>query len=319
MGGRLDPVVARARAAVRDRLAALPQRPVQVALSGGADSLALLAVTAFVAARRQTPLRAVVVDHGLQPGSEKVAQTAARQAAELAVEARIVRVEVDPSRGGMEAAARAARYAALRRAADADDAHILLAHTLDDQAESVLLGLGRGSGARSLAGMRPVSGRLVRPLLGLRRSDTEQVCRAHGLRWWDDPHNADTRLRRVRVRQELLPLMDEVLGGGVAEALARTAELLGEDADLLDRLAEEQAGDEVEALAALPRPLRTRVLKSAAIAAGARAGELSAGHIAELERLVTDWHGQERVELPGGVSAVRERNRVRFVPTAVAG
>jgi len=317
--GRLDPVVARARSAVRDLLATAPPRPVQVALSGGADSLALLAVTAFVADRSGTPVRAVIVDHGLQTGSDQVAETAAGQSARLGVDASIVRVEVDPTGAGPEAAARDARYAALHRAAEVDDARILLAHTLDDQAECVLLGLGRGSGPRSLAGMRPVSGRLLRPLLGLRRADTEQVCRAHGLRWWDDPHNLDPRLRRVRVRHELLPLMEQVLGGGVAEALARTASLSAEDADLLDRLAAERATDETDALAELPRALRTRVLRAAAVDAGADGGELSAAHVAEMERMVVDWHGQKRVELPGGVSAVRDRNRLRFVPTVVAG
>ena len=127
--------------------------------------------------------------------------------------------------GGREAAARTARYAALDAVADALGRDVLLGHTLDDQAETVLLGLGRGSGPRSIAGMRPRSGRYLRPLLGVRRATTEAACRALGLDCWDDPHNDDRALQRVRLRREVLPLLEDVLQGGVAEALARTAVL----------------------------------------------------------------------------------------------
>ena len=138
--------------------------------------------------------------------------------------------------GGPEAAARAARYRALADAAG-DGTAVLLGHTLDDQAETVLLGLGRGSGPRSIAGMRPVDGRWLRPLLGVRRETTRAACTAEQLAYRDDPHNADPRFTRVRLRREVLPLLEDTLQGGVAAALARTAELLRDDLDALDDLA----------------------------------------------------------------------------------
>ena len=145
----------------------------------------------------------------------------------------------DQADGGPEAAARTARYAALQSEAAGRQATIWLGHTLDDQAESVLLGLARGSGPRSLAGMAARTGRLVRPLLGLRRSVTEQACAELDLDPWRDPHNDDPRFARVRVRRTVLPTLEAELGPGVAEALARTAALVRDDADLLDGLAAE--------------------------------------------------------------------------------
>jgi tRNA(Ile)-lysidine synthase len=212
--------------------------------------------------------------------------------------------------GGPEAAARDARYAVLRaRAADA----VLLGHTLDDQAETVLLGLGRGSGPRSLAGMPERDGLVRRPFLGLRRADTERICTASDVTWWTDPHNADPSFRRSRLRHEVLPLLEDALGGGVAGALARTAEQLRQDTDLLDALAAEVAEPhDVATLAALPSALRSRVLRRLALDAGADASELAAVHLRELDRLITDWHGQQRVELPGRVSAARVDGALRF-------
>lgn len=313
---RLEPVVARGRAAIRAALADLaPGRPVVAGVSGGADSLALAACLAFVAGRDGRPARAVVVDHGLQPGSDAVARRAAEQVRALGLPADVVRVHVGRD-GGPEAAARTARRRALLESAG--DGVVLLAHTLDDQAETVLLGLGRGSGPRSLAGMRAVDDPWVRPFLTLRRADTEAICRAHELEPWTDPHNADPRYRRVRVRHEALPLLEDVLGGGVAEALARTADLVRDDADLLDAMAVDLLTDDVEVLARLGPALRSRVLRRLAIGAGARAGELSARHVRELERLVLDWHGQARVELPGGVHATRTGARLVLAPGPVA-
>ncbi|MFD1859295.1 tRNA lysidine(34) synthetase TilS [Aeromicrobium camelliae] len=310
--------MARARGLVRDAVAD-DGRPLVVALSGGVDSLALTAVAAFVARQQDRHVRAVVVDHGLQEGSAVIAARAAEQAAGLEVPARVVTVTVSEGREGPEAAARRARYAALAADADADDALVLLAHTTDDQAETVLLGLGRGSGPRSIAGMPERDGRWVRPFLRLRRMETEAICRAHGLTWWDDPHNTDARFRRVRIRRELLPLMEDVLGGGVAEALARTAELVRADVDLLDSLADQAYTDEVESLRALPDAVRSRVLRRLVLDGGAAAGELSAEHLAHVDALVTDWRGQRRVELPGHVSVVRSGNRLTCIRTPVAG
>ena len=255
---------------------------------------------------------AVVVDHGLQPGSADVAARAAEQATTLGLAAEVVAVEVGND-GGPEAAARDARYAVLRaRPVDA----VLLGHTLDDQAETVLLGLGRGSGPRSLAGMVAMDGVVRRPFLGLRRADTERICTASDLPWWTDPYNADRGFRRNRLRHEVLPLLEEVLDGGVAEALARTADQLRADSVLLDELAAEVADPcDVPTLAALAPALRSRVLRRAALEAGADSSDLASVHLGELDRLVTDWRGQERVELPGRVSASRVGDALRFDPT----
>jgi tRNA(Ile)-lysidine synthase len=287
-----------------------PGARVEVALSGGADSLALAACLAFVAPRVEWKAGAVVVDHGLQSDSDQVASRAAEQARSLGLDAEVVTVEVG-DRGGPEAAARDARYAVLRsRPADA----VLVGHTLDDQAETVLLGLGRGSGPRSLAGMPADDGIIRRPFLGLRRADTERICRETGLSWWIDPHNADAAYRRSRVRHEVLPLLEDTLDGGVAEALARTADQLRVDTAFLDDLAAEVEDPcDVPALAAMPPALRSRVLRRAALEAGADASELAAVHVGELDRLVTDWHGQTRVELPGRISASRVGDTLRFM------
>jgi len=313
MGGALDPVVADGRRRLRVALDDLsPGSRVEVALSGGADSLALAACLSFVAPQAGWLAGAVVVDHGLQPGSADVAARAAEQATGLGLDADIVTVEVG-SEGGPEAAARDARYAVLRaRPVDA----VLLGHTLDDQAETVLLGLGRGSGPRSLAGMAAVDGLMRRPFLGLRRADTERICAASGLPWWTDPHNADPRFRRNRLRHEVLPLLEDVLDGGVAEALARTADQLRADTALLDELAADVADPcDIPMLAAMAPALRSRVLRRAALEAGADGSELAAVHLGELDRLVTDWRGQGRIELPGRISASRVGDALQFEPT----
>lgn len=292
--------------------------PVVLGVSGGADSLALAACAAFVARADARPVRAVVVDHGVQEGSGAVAERAAATVEGLGLAAHVLRVQVGGS-GGPEARARRARRAALSEAAGPDGV-VLLAHTLDDQAETVLLGLGRGSGPRSLAGMRAVDGPWRRPFLGLRRADTEAVCAAHGLNWWDDPHNRDPAVRRSRVRHEALPLLEDVLGGGVREALARTADLVRDDADALDAAASlVRDPADVRVLAALAPALRSRLLRRLALEAGAGAGALGAVHVRALDALVTDWHGQERVELPGGVAVRRDGVRLVTVPGAVAG
>jgi tRNA(Ile)-lysidine synthase len=313
MGGALDPVIADGRRRLRGALVGLsPGSRVEVALSGGADSLALAACLAFVAPRDGWLAGAVVVDHGLQPGSAEVAARAAEQAGTLGLKAEVVSVEVGTD-GGPEAAARDARYAVLR---SRPVAAVLLGHTLDDQAETVLLGLGRGSGPRSLAGMAPVDGIVRRPFLGLRRSDTERICTASGLPWWTDPHNADRGFRRNRLRHEVMPLLEDVLDGGVAEALARTADQLRIDTSLLDELAAEVADPcDVPLLAGLPAALRSRVLRRAALEAGADGSQLAAVHIGELDRLITDWHGQDRVELPGRISASRVGDALHFART----
>lgn len=260
-----------------------------VALSGGPDSLALTAVAAAL-----RPTTALIVDHGLQADSALVAETARAQAVSLGCRsAQVLRVEVAGA-GGPEAAARTARYAALEAHRDGP---VLLAHTLDDQAETVLLGLGRGSGARSIAGMRPHDPPWCRPLLGLRRAVTHDACAELGLTPWQDPHNVDRRFTRARLRGEVLPLLEDVLGGGVAEALSRTATALREDTDLIDAIAADalptvttDAGLDTAALAALPPPVRRRVIRGWLLAGGAIG--LTDKQIRGVDTLVTAWRGQ---------------------------
>ena len=302
----------RTRAAVRSALRDLPAAAlVMVAVSGGADSLALAAATQHEARRLGLRAGAVTVDHGLQPGSQERADNAAEICRTLGldpVEVRRVRVG---RAGGPEAAARAARYAALDEvSADV----VLLGHTLDDQAETVLLGLARGSGSRSLSGMRATAGRYRRPFLGVRRTETRAACRALGLEVWHDPHNADPSYLRVRVRREVLPALEAAMGPGVVEALARTGDQLRADADALEEWAAKVAADglRLEVLAALPTAVRTRVLRRAAIDAGAPAGALTAAHVEAIERLVLDWHGQGPVSLPGGLVAERRYDRLQL-------
>jgi len=280
-----------------------------VALSGGPDSLAL---TAGAADLRLTT--ALIVDHGLQPDSRAIADRASSQARQLGcADARVLPVVVG-RRGGPEAAARSARYEALLQASDG--APVLLGHTLDDQAETVLLGLGRGSGSRSLAGMRPHQAPWCRPLLGVRRAVTHAACDELGLTPWCDPHNSDPLYTRVRLRTEVLPLLEDVLGGGVAEALARTAAALREDCDALDDLAGGQLDDAIgdpgidarldaSRLTGLPDALRRRVIRGWLMAGGATG--LTDDQIRRVDDLVMNWHGQ------GGVAVGSSLRRQRLI------
>ncbi len=317
------PAVAALRSAVRPRLAALGT-PVLVACSGGVDSLALAAALAFEGPRAGRPVGAVVVDHGLQLGSAEQAGGTAARLRELGLAPVLVSaVRVGPA-GGPEGAARDARYAVLRTAAAEHGATVALGHTLDDQAETVLLGLGRGSGPRSVAGMVEHRPPFWRPLLGIRRETTRAACAAQGLPVWDDPWNTDPAYTRVRLRQEVLPLLEEVLGGGVAPALARTAALLREDLDALDVLAAAESArldDTGElpaaAVADLPAALRRRVVRSWLRDAGVP--DLQAVHLRAVDALLTRWHGQGRVDLPGGHGVIRASGRLRVLPAPDVG
>jgi tRNA(Ile)-lysidine synthase len=314
---RLGRAVAAVRAAVRTDLADLsPGSTVLVACSGGADSLALAAATAFVAPRGAVVAGAVVVDHGWSPGSAAVARAAAAECVALGL-APVETVRVDcTGDGGPEAAARSARYAALDDAArQVGAAAVLLGHTRTDQAETVLLALARGSGQRSLAGMPARRGVYRRPLLGLSREVTAAACADLGLTPWKDPANDDPAYRRTRARA-LLPVLEEALGPGLVAALARTAALAREDADALDAAAADllervQVGTakepalDVAALAAAPDAVRRRALRAAAVRSGSPAGDVARVHVLAMDALVTDWHGQGRVDLPGGVGVVR--------------
>ncbi|SDH80120.1 tRNA(Ile)-lysidine synthase [Sinosporangium album] len=329
------PAVADVRRAVRESLADLTRGGlVLVACSGGADSLALAAGLGFAAPRMGLRAGLVTVDHGLQEGSARQADRVVRLAPSLGLDPAEVLAVTVGTEGGPEAAAREARYAALAGAAERLGAEaVLLGHTRDDQAETVLLGLVRGSGPRSLAGMAGIVGIYRRPLLGLGRSVTTVACAALGLAPWEDPHNRETRYTRVRVREHVLPVLCEELGPGIPEALARTAALCRDDADALDAWADrvyrealtgrppaEEASPparpavclSVSVLASCPAAVRRRVIRRAALAAGSPSGALAAVHIAEADRLVTEWRGQRAVHMPGGVGVVRNAGVLAF-------
>ena len=300
---RLGPALHQVRRRVDAALADLANdQPVLVACSGGPDSLAVAAAAA--ATRRR--VGAVVVDHGLQEGSAQVADRAANQCRDLGLDPVLVRrVRVTATGAGPEADARTARYDALTRVAtECGAAALLLAHTADDQAETVLLGLARGSGVRSLAGMPHRRGLFRRPVLDLSRADLAAALAESGLTAWTDPHNADPRFTRVRVRSRVLPVLEAELGPGVCAALVRTARLARADADALDEWAGREfallsaAGFPVDGLAALPLAVRSRVLRRCLIDAGAPPDRLTADHVAEVERLVAEWSGQGPVHVP---------------------
>ncbi len=326
----LDPAVAACRRAARAGLADLRAgEAVLVACSGGADSLALLAATVAEARGGVARVVGVTVDHALQDGSADHAARVVAQMAALGVdETASARVQVDPGGRGVEAAAREARYAVLDRMAEHfGAAAVLLGHTLDDQAETVLLGLTRGSGGRSIAGMRRAFDRYRRPLLDVTRAQTEAACRAEGIDFWTDPHNADPRFARSRVRHTVLPVLERELGPGIAETLARTADQLRQDMEALDQLAldalaehyDDETGFDVWRIETLAAAVRTRMLRLAALRAGCPPGELFAVHVDALEQQVWNrTHLPKVVQLPGHVSAHRSQDRLRFAPTPVS-
>jgi tRNA(Ile)-lysidine synthase len=325
------PAVAQVRARVRECLtgeltvAGLAAGDlVLAACSGGADSLALAAALAHEAPRNGLRGGGVTVDHGLQPGSAERARGVAGLLAGLGldpVENVAVTVPAGPGHGGPEAAARESRYLALAAAARrCGAAAVLLGHSRDDQAETVLLGLARGSGARSLAGMPARQGLCLRPLLPLARATLRAACLALDLTPWDDPHNSDPSYTRARVRHQALPALEAALGPGVAEALARTAGQLRADGEALDdaaareakRARDDDGGWQAGLLAELPAAIRTRVLRQAAVEAGCPPGALSARHVEALDALVTGWRGQRWTDLPGGVRGRRHCGKLLF-------
>lgn len=324
----LDRALASVRLAVRRDLRVAGSGTVVVACSGGADSLALLAAAVHEARSSDVTVIGVTVDHGLQEGSATHTERVVAQMAALgADETGSVRVAVETDGHGLEAAAREARYAVLAEIAGRMGAtRVLLGHTLDDQAETVVLGLTRGAGGRSIAGMRAGFDGFSRPLLAVRRAQTEAACRAQEIEWWSDPHNADPRFTRSRVRHTVLPMLEAELGPGVAETLARTARQLRRDMEALDALAERALGEhdhdgfDVPAIAGLEEAIRTRMLRLAAVAAGCPPSELFAVHIDALEAQV--WNTDQlpkQIQLPGHVTALREGDRLWFGPTAVRG
>ncbi len=288
-----------------------------IAVSGGADSLALALGTFLENKVKENPaeLFAVIINHNLQDGSAEVASKTKELLKKIGY-SNIAVISVDVAiTDGIEASARRARYDALDKYADSIDAErIVLGHTKDDLAETVLLGLARGSGTRSLSGMAQVVGKYVRPLLNIERGQTEAACTENKIDYWSDPQNRDERFARSRVRHHILPLLEEKLGPGIVDALARSSKILREDADALDSIADEFVNKrdalDVEELKALPVAVRARVLRKLIYAAGAPSGSISADHLAPVEALITEWHGQGVTSLPGGVKVSRISGRL---------
>ena len=323
---RLTPAMADVRRAVRenwDAAGVAQGELVLAACSGGADSLALAAAAIFEGERAGVRVGAVIIEHGLQEQTPNVAANLQLTLQRLGLDpVRVspVKVATGPDSGGIEAAARAARYQALSTAATELGArHVLLGHTQNDQAETVLLGLTRGSGPRSIAGMQAIDGLYLRPLLSLTRQTTEAFCNDSGLEFWVDPHNSDNAYTRVRIRSNVLPVMEQELGPGVSQALARTADLLRQDLDYLDSLAQESFRRlakisptvlelPVDGLETLDPALRGRVILLALNTFQTGFGKT---HIAAVDELVTNWHGQKELTLPG-VRVVRHGNTIAF-------
>ena len=299
------------------------QARVLIGVSGGADSMALAIGTYLEAREANTEVIALIIDHDLQEGSAGVAEVAREDLLKRGITQVIIKKVNVVMTDGLEASARRARYSAFNEAiSELDPDFFFLAHTLNDQAESVLLGLARGSGTRSLSGMAEINGKFVRPLLDVGREVTLACCVENQIVPWSDPHNEDPAYSRVRVRHEILPLMEERIGPGIVDALGRSAKILRQDSDALDSyalgfLGEWQGGGfEITDLAQLPQAVRIRVLREAIFRTGAPLGSLSADHLAPVEALITDWHGQGVISLPGGVKVERISGRLSLLAQA---
>ncbi len=310
---RLTPVMADVRRAIRDswdHLNLYKGSTVAIACSGGADSLALASAALFEGQRAEINVIACIVNHNLQEGSMEVALRTKGILMEMGFSVvETMDVHIQQSSLGMEAAARNARYGALTEFADKHNAAFtLLGHTQDDQAETVLLGLARGSGAKSIAGMPALSpdGKYLRPLLGITRKETVFYCEDLNLEYWSDPQNLDTKFSRVKARLNVLPVLEEELGPGIAQALSRTAEILQDDLAYLEAQAD-VAFEEVtrttnnsvvidtEAFEKLPKALANRVIHKSLSLMGAEPAKVQ---IDAVNELVTNWHGQKPLTLP---------------------
>jgi tRNA(Ile)-lysidine synthase len=290
-----------------------------VAVSGGADSLALAHALSIESKEFAISIIGVTIDHQLQELSGAQAEKVELQLKQFGVECIIKKVTVN-LKDGLEASARKARYEALQEVAQEKNAvAVFLGHTRDDQAETVLLGLARGSGTRSLSGMAHHNGLYVRPLLEVTRIQNEQYCEELKLKYWNDPHNQNPEFSRVRVRNDALPALEKSIGPGIAEALARSAHLLRDDADALDHWAKREeihldlADLECVHLEQLPRAIRTRIIRAAVYAAGAPAGTVSMEHVSAVEALICAWSGQGALNLPGGVKVERISGRLSLL------
>lgn len=293
-----------------------------LAVSGGADSLALAAATVFEAKKLKIDLVAAVIDHGLQKNSSDTAREAMQRLVAIGVsEVFIEKVSVKQTGEGLEAAARAARYKALERIRKNSRADwILLGHNLDDQAETVLLGLARGSGLKSISGMPWLDDerKLVRPLLDIPRKTLRQACLDSGIEFWDDPHNSDSKFARVRVRK-LADELEQTLGPGFAQALAKTAKTAAEADELIDELAEKllkkalsktgarQLSYSIEPLGKAKAAVRRKALHLICQQAGAK--NISRAQVLAIDELITNWHGQKKSSL-SGITVERVNNQL---------
>jgi tRNA(Ile)-lysidine synthase len=283
---------------------------VSVACSGGADSLALASAALFEGNRAEITVIACIVNHNLQEGSMEVALRTKRVLTGIGFDVvEIMDVHIQQNSLGMEAAARNARYGALTEFATKHNVALtMLGHTLDDQAETVLLGLARGSGAKSIAGMPTLSpdDKYLRPLLGITRKETVAYCEDVGLDYWSDPQNLDTKFSRVKVRLNVLPVLEEEIGPGIASALSRTAEILQDDLEYLEAQADDAFKEittttnnsvviDTEGLEKLPKALATRVIHKSLSLLGTEPAKVQIDAVMEL---VTNWHGQKPLTLP---------------------
>jgi len=310
---RLTPVMADVRRAIRDswdQVNLYKGSTVSVACSGGADSLALASAALFEGNRADINVIACIVNHNLQEGSMEVALRTKRVLTEIGFDVvEIMDVHIQQNSLGMEAAARNARYGALTEFATKHNVALtMLGHTLDDQAETVLLGLARGSGAKSIAGMPTLSpdDKYLRPLLGITRKETVAYCEDVGLDYWSDPQNLDTKFSRVKVRLNVLPVLEEEIGPGIASALSRTAEILQDDLEYLEAQADDAFKEittttnnsvviDTEGLEKLPKALATRVIHKSLSLLGTEPAKVQIDAVMEL---VTNWHGQKPLTLP---------------------
>jgi tRNA(Ile)-lysidine synthase len=321
---RLSPAQGLIRLAVRNCLTSntKPGQKLLIAVSGGADSLALAAACEFEAKKLRLKISAAVIDHSLQKDSDKIAAQTAKTLAALGFEEVVVKKIAVGKAGGPEAAARTARYTALETLRQKTKSNfVVLGHTSSDQAETVLLGLVRGSGSKSLSGMSEKTDFLLRPLLGIERATTEAFCKDSGIKYWSDPQNKDEKFLRVMIRKHVLPFLEKQLGGSVAASLVRTADQLREDNTYLEAQADKSfkkyakvSGSgisfDAKAIEKLPAAILNRVIKKALDGFGS---ESSRTHVLAVSDLVLSWHGQKPLALPG-VRVVRKGNTISFEP-----
>ena len=297
-----------------------PADNILVACSGGADSLALAWTSQVVTKRIGLNLIAVIIDHQLIKESTQVAQDAKKKCEDFGIEKVVIKqIEVKDDKDGLEAAARKARYEAFEELVNEFNAKaVLLAHTQDNQAETMLMRLTRGSGAKSLSAMKEVSGKYLRPFLHIRKQVLVDALEKENISYWQDPANTNYKFLRAKVRHELMPKLIEVLGDSAIDSLDRTSGLLKEDNEALESIALESYEKlnkelKVQELEKLPTAIRKRVIKIAALNSGVTPGPFSFEHIEAIDALVTNWRGQGNVDLPGFIQASRVDQTIRFI------